>query len=157
MKTILLTQNKEAVVDDSDYLIVSQYKWYAKRDCDHWYAARNLPTDESGRRGTQRMHQLILAATHGFTVDHIDGNTLNNQRGNLRQASKRQQKLNSTRMDGKFKGIQKQSNGKCLARIIVNGRNYYLGMFGSEAEAARAYNQAALLHFGEFARLNEIK
>jgi hypothetical protein len=52
-------------------------------------------------------------------------------------------------------GWHKQK-GNWRAYITIMGKHVHLGGFGSEVEAARAYNKAALKHFGEFAKLNVI-
>ena len=47
-----------------------------------------------------------------------------------------------------------RSRGKWYATILVKGKAKLLGFFAEEVEAARAYDRAAVEHFGEFARLN---
>jgi hypothetical protein len=42
------------------------------------------------------------------------------------------------------------------AQILVDGRETHLGYHDDEVQAARAYNEAAAKHFGEYARLNVI-
>jgi hypothetical protein len=57
----------------------------------------------------------------------------------------------------KFKGISWNKNArKWKVKIVVASKNIYLGYFTCPIEAAQAYNAAALIHHGEFARLNEI-
>jgi hypothetical protein len=56
----------------------------------------------------------------------------------------------------KFKGVCWDTRGKWRARITQSKKNKHLGYFTDEIEAAKAYNKAALKHFGEFAYLNEV-
>ena len=45
---------------------------------------------------------------------------------------------------------------KWRSEIRVSGKQVFLGNFGQESDAATAYNQAATLHFGQFALLNTV-
>ncbi|KKK47193.1 hypothetical protein LCGC14_3157660, partial [marine sediment metagenome] len=78
MREIALTQGQTAIVDDQDYDWLSQWRWYAVRSRETWYAGHTF-----GRRPNrcmQTMHQLIIDATLPETADHKDGNGLNNTR-----------------------------------------------------------------------------
>ncbi len=102
------------------------------------------------------MHQLLLP--DATIADHIDGDGLNNRRSNLRPASEAQNAAHARKGKNNtsgFKGVD-QNGGRSSwrARILVNGKSLYLGRFSTKEEAARAYDAAALVHFGEFAILN---
>jgi hypothetical protein len=57
----------------------------------------------------------------------------------------------------KYKGVTYLKKlDKWQAQIEINYKSIYLGIFLFEEEAAIAYNEAALHHFGEFAVLNEV-
>ena len=106
------------------------------------------------------MHRLILDAPPGTTVDHIDGNGLNNRRDNLREASHSQQAANSQRhydkQHSRYKGVFFQNaTGKWYVRLMVRGHFFYGGqLFTNEIEAAAMYDGLARKHFGEYARTN---
>lgn len=145
---IELTKGKFAIVDDSDWYLLSSSSWsYSKSG----YAVAKV------NKKIVFMHRIIMGEPN-CSVDHINGNTLDNRRNNLRLASHSQNTKNRKKTknrSSKFKGVDFQKrSGTWRARIKVEYRSIYLGQFSSEVEAARAYNKAALIYFGEFARLN---
>jgi hypothetical protein len=91
-------------------------------------------------------------------VDHWDGSGLNNRRYNLRDVTRIQNQMNQKKKRGgssRFKGVSRRKNAKkWAARIVVNDKRLWLGVFASETKAAKAYDAAAKKYFGEFARLN---
>ena len=108
------------------------------------------------------MHRLIMSCPDDMFVDHIDGNTLNNTRENLRICTHLQNHRNkkkTRRYKGRptisqFKGVNRASKNTWLAKLQKNRERIYLGCYPTEEEAARAYDAAAREHFGEFAKLN---
>ena len=106
------------------------------------------------------MHREIANTPDGYETDHIDGNKLNNTRANLRicthAENHRNVGLRSTNTSG-YKGVSfyKRYN-RWRARIWANDRLVFLGYFDSALEAACAYNNSAMLHYGEFAWLNQV-
>lgn len=89
MRSVSLTRGYEAVVDDEDYDLVSQFKWYAN------VSGRTVYAERKTRRVQMSMHRLILDAPAHLCVDHIDGNGLNNTRANLRLATRQQNLFSS--------------------------------------------------------------
>lgn len=91
-------------------------------------------------------------------VDHIDGDALNNRRGNLRVATNQMNNANIGRKTylGRVrhlpKGVYPNGVGKWQAKIKVNYKTYCLGTYRSPEEASVAYGKAAEHHFGQFAR-----
>lgn len=101
------------------------------------------------------MHNLILNCKG---IDHRNGNGLDNQRANLRQATSPQNAANKRPGIGftsVYKGVSwNVRSDKWRAQIWTGGKSYWLGLYAVEEDAARAYDAAALAAWGEFARTN---
>lgn len=159
MREVKLTQNKIAIIDDEDYEKISSRKWFAWRHPNPPHAFYVHSYEPPCH--TIKMHRLVLDVTdRSIHIDHINGNTLDNRKANLRLATHSENtknaKLNSRSTTG-YKGVTKVALNKWRVQIQNSGKKYHLGTFTDLKEAAKAYNIAALAHFGEFARLNEIK
>ena len=158
-KEISLTQEKVAIVDDEDFDWLNRWKWCVCKGPNTFYIVRNS-SRKTGKRKTILMHRLILGLKPGDPrqCDHKDHNGLNNQRHNLRCATRAQNQHNQKPYKGtssQFKCVcWHRGAGKWAARIRVNGQSIHLGLFTSEIEAALAYDKAALRYYGEFANMN---
>lgn len=156
MKEIPLSQGKVALIDDADFELVNQFKWYANRDRRGYYAKRNVPAPH-GRQTVQKMHTFIMGQRG---IDHRDGDGLNNQRGNLRPATSVQNgrgfRRKAAGSSSSYRGVTwYKPRRKWGAQIGISpGKLLYLGLFTDEVEAAKAYDAAAREHFGEFASPN---
>jgi hypothetical protein len=156
-KEIPLTKGKVAIVDDEDFEWLNQWKWYYSS---FGYARRS--TEKGGKKTIIYMHKLILGIPNKLKGDHVDGNTLNNQRFNLRPATHQQnlfnQRIQKRQKSSKYKVvIWHKKNKNWHAYIKVNQKQISLGSYIEEQEAASAYNRAAIKYFGKFAKLNEIE
>ena len=92
MKQIPLTQGRFALVDDDDYDTLQQFRWSAggKRG---YYAVRNFYVN--GKRMAELMHRKIMNPVDGLDVDHINHNTIDNRRENLRVCTRKENIANS--------------------------------------------------------------
>lgn len=153
MKRITLLRGQITLVDDADFVTLSQHLWHYVTP---GYVVRNVHVGPDHRRHTERMHRVILGAQLGEVVDHINGDGLDNRRENLRLASHQENTWNQKKRPGRsiYKGVS-WLQGMWGAHIRVDNVLMYLGRFPTQAEAAEAYNRAAIEHFGEFARLND--
>ena len=103
------------------------------------------------------MHKIVINAPDECEVDHINHNSLDNRKTNLRIASHKQNLRNMSAKTNKFgyKGIHKNNTGhKFSADIWVNYRKIHLGSYETPREAAEVYDDAARKYFGSFAALN---
>jgi len=161
VKEIELTNGRVAFVDDEDFDRINQYRWYWKQGHGtiSGYALR-MSSARHGRRRELRMHKEVLGLSGDQIADHINGNGLDNRKENLRICSKAENARNVPKYRNNssgFKGVSWCHEQKKWRAIIgVNGRLVHLGRFTTKEDAARAYNEAAKKHFGEFARLNNV-
>jgi hypothetical protein len=151
-KLIPLTQGKFAIVDAGDYEKLNQYKWYANKAGQTYYAMRR-----KGRKQI-RMHRQILNAPRHLVCDHINHDGLDNRKRNLRLCTQGQNCRNKSARKGcssKYIGVSfdKQTQSFSVS-ICVNFKKIWLGRFKSEIEAAKARDRKAIEVHGEFACLN---
>ena len=153
-KEIPLTRGHSTIVDDADYPYLSGMKWFSLNNSRSFCAARNQWVD--GKRKTVCMHRIILNAPSNMMVDHINGDTLDNRRCNLRLVTNQQNCWNTKKhKDNKsgFKGVvHSSSSNKYWAHITVDGKQKYLGIFTEPISAALVYDTYAKLYFGEYAK-----
>ncbi|MFA4103151.1 AP2/ERF family transcription factor [Serratia sp. IR-2025] len=111
---------------------------------------------------TYLLHRLAWFYVHGSwpvgTIDHIDLDKQNNKIANLRDISfscnLRNRKKRKNNKSG-YKGVCWSNKGAgWRASICVNKKITYLGTFANKEDAALAYDRAAILLHGEYARLN---
>lgn len=165
MKVIPLTRGQFTIVDDEDYdrLVKHSWAWVPATGSrsSPGYAVRK----GSKRRGeprTVQMHREILHAPAGSTVDHINLNSLDNRKENLRYANIQTNSFNRNKPIMKctsvYKGVfmrgQPKGRPGWTARIKFNGRHVELGTFSTEEAAAGAYNFASRIFFGRYRHEN---
>lgn len=153
---IELTQGYSASIDEEDSELVSGYSWCVLKNKHNTYA-KTTTNDK-----TVLLHRLIAHASDIEEVDHIDGDGLNNQRGNLRICTSVQNKHNTkVRCDNAlgYRGVYyNKREDKYYAQIKPPEElRVFIGSFDTPEEAALAYNKAAFDFFGEFARCNVIR
>lgn len=170
MKLIPLSQGKFAKVDDEDFEELNKFTWSLsdKRDV---YARRTKLAHEQIHTCKVKMHRQILNITDSnVIVDHIDGDTLNNQKNNLRTVTNRESVLNRSKFKNTVsvhKGVSIVTRRKgnkvhsyWIARIRTGQKRLLLCCLSltpeNEIKAAKIYQEAALKYHGKFARLNPV-
>lgn len=157
---ISLTRGQYAIVDDCEFDRISAMSFFAK-----WIPTRNLfvvlttvdPVDKTYVRGGVPLANHILGLRHGFIVDHVNRNPLDNRFSNLRPATKRQNVINcdvrSNSASG-YKGVYHSSANRWTAYLRSEGILYNFGRFKSPELAAKNRDMEAVRYFGDFAVLN---
>jgi len=165
MKIIGRGYELSVLVDENDYrtLNLGSYKWRRIIGRTTTYVA----TYNKGK--TLYLHRLIMGlsnAPRSVFVDHIDGNGLNNYKTNLRVTNntgnqRNRHKSLSAKTSSTYKGIYYNNTNKeskpWTAQITLSGKWKYLGCYKTQEEAALAYNNAAIEHFGQYANPNIIR
>jgi len=155
---------KTILFDEEDYDIVMSHEWSIwkmKPSRDYLYAAKTVQLGNKKQK-TVFLHRLLTNPKEGYHVDHINHNTLDNRRENLRvclpfQNQRNLRKMTSRETTSEYKGVCFSYKHKSwLSYITVNNKVKNLGAFRTEKLACIAYNEAALKYFGEFANLNKI-
>lgn len=152
---VQLSRGLVALIDQADLPLVACRRWRALQGMKGpVYAA-------SGHSNSVQplvlMHRLIARTPDGMVTDHINGDSLDNRRANLRIATSSQNRANSA---GNHRGAGKTSRFKGVAWDAASGRWHAkihgrsLGRYVLEEDAASAYDVAALAAWGEFAYLN---
>lgn len=161
MKLIKLTQGKFTKVDDEDYEWLNQKKWIVRKNKNTYYAESKGKMVKGVRQKTTKMHRLILGLIDPEIFgDHRDRDGLNNQRYNLRVATRSQNGVNRIKKSGtssKYIGVSfDKIQNKWKSYVIKNKKLIFLGYYIKEVDAAKAYNAKAKELHGEFANLNII-
>jgi hypothetical protein len=135
----------EIIVDEDMYYDLIQYKWHFTNN--YIYTNNHLA-----------LHRHVMNYTGKDFVDHINGNTLDNRKENLRILTPKQNAMNRTsgkNTSSKYIGVHlNRKTNRWVSRINTNGRNIHLGTFDTEIEAAKARDEYTIKLFGEFGKLN---
>lgn len=152
---ITLTKGYHAVIDADDVPLVGGFNWLALLAPRTVYVMRHKKT-QAGPNVKFYLHRVLLDAPPGLTVDHINGDGLDNRRANLRLATHAENCRNARRASTNttgFKGVTYlQREQRWQAQLYFEGQLKYLGSFEHPELAHAVYCAAARFYFGEFAR-----
>ena len=155
MKYINLTQGKKTIVDDDDYQELIKYKWYASWDRDRFRARRNKYNN--GKQTGILMARYIMNCPNNLCVDHINNDSLDNRKSNLRIVNRFQNQQNSKKQCNNLLGHKniyfEKSSNKYVVQFMSNKVRFYVGRFKSLHQAIIARNTEVKRINNEFARL----
>jgi len=145
-----------AIVDAEDAEQVGRYAWRLARGRPIANTFKSESPD--GKQHTMQMSHVVMGKPpKGMMWDHVDRDTLNNRRSNLRLATNSQNQANTgpRRGSSRYKGVSwMKSKGRWMVQFRHEGQDHFVGYFHDEHRAAVAYNQAVLKIVGEFAYQN---
>lgn len=146
----------DVIIDKEDIHLIVNHKWSVnKRDLLRYGLYYFIC-----RIGVEivPLHRHILGCKwkDGNIVDHINGNTLDNRKTNLRLCNKSQSQMNRGKPSNNktgFKGVSyRKDKGRYEGRIKVNGKTVHLGYTNTAKESYERYVEAAKKHYGVFFR-----
>ena len=139
------------LVDEEDLVRVNKHFWQLLKSRNTFKVYTTIDSK------IVYLHRFLMSPPDTLVVDHKNGSGLDNRKENLRNCTNQQNLLNQGPRKGlKYKGVTKLPSGAFRARLCVHGFRFQIGIYPTEDEAAIAYNIAALLFHGEFAKLNEV-
>jgi hypothetical protein len=156
-RRIFIGEGKSSIVEPGDFYRVNNFHWSVKKNGPRIYAVR---MDISGKKTKIiSMQRELMSPPANLLVDHRNRDSLDNRRANLRLATRSQNMFNRAKRKSKtssrFIGVSfNKAGGKWTARIYYQNKQIWLGRFGSELDAANAYDEAARKYHKEFACLN---
>ena len=160
---LTLTQNQVCLIDGNDMALVGEYQWYAHKSSrnkrNNYYVQCTLPTVD-GKQKTLLLHRVIMGITDPkVQVDHVDMNSLNNCRLNLRVATHSENRCNQIAYSNSKTGIKdiywhKREN-KYRVQIKINGKQKQYGSFNTIQEAVVRRDELLPLLHKEFANTKD--
>ena len=146
MKTLQLKY--PVFVDDN--LVLPKAKIFATTR----YAAFKCPVTKKN----MYLHVYVMGdKPTGMVIDHIDSNTWNNQKANLRFITQQENLWRKKKMKNNksgFVGVFKKTNGRFVAKIAVNRKRQTIGTYATATSAAEAYDDVCMKTRGCYAILN---
>jgi hypothetical protein len=158
MKTITLTKGQVALVDDEDFEELNQFRWHVRweRGVRSYYVQRKIRLP-NGKQAAEHMHRRILGLQSGDKRhgDHINHDTLDNRRANLRIAPTFSDSIANRRKhrdnQSGFKNVYWHKYRRKFAALVCrNGKQRYVGYFNTAIEAHEAAVAAGRQLHGEF-------
>jgi len=156
-----------AIVDD-EHTWAEEFPFYPNYDPrGRLSGARFIPSQSQRAQGVKSfyLHVRVMEVNLGRPlsadekVDHRDLNVLNDLNSNLHVVSHSLNNAHTPLQRNSTSGLKgvcwDKKAGKWRASVRVNGKHLLLGYFEDPKDAARAYDEKAMYHFGECALTNE--
>lgn len=147
-------KNFSFLIDEEDVNKILGRRWYLALYKNGYMQVRI----NGGRSGKSfPLSIIILGKKEGYVVDHVNRNTLDNRKSNLRYVTPQQNSWNrifirrkaTTNNVGVY--TRARHNGKFFAQICHNSKRIHLGTFTSLEDAVVARKAAEQKYYGEFA------
>lgn len=153
MKQITLGNGQYALIDDEDLWRCLQHTWCLRGRAGYKYPCTSI------KGKIVQLHRWLLGVTDpGILVDHEDRNRLNCQRSNISivdQITNNMNRCGKINSQQPFKGVRKHYNARGYrATLVIKGKQLHLGCFDDPVQAAKAYDTAAIRHYGKVAFTN---
>jgi len=159
MKEIKLKNGQYTKVDNDDFEKFKNFSWFliknVYKSSSYYYVTR------SNNGKPCKLHREIMGSPKGLMIDHINHDTLDNRKCNLRvcthQDNQRNRNLNKNNTTG-FKGVTYHKHKEYIyyvAQLYLNGKNIFLGTFKKSIDAAKKYDEEVTRLFGDFALTNK--
>jgi len=141
----------EVIIDDEDFERVSAINWRPIGVGRYFGIGKRV----NGKYKLTWLHRFIINAPAGVEVDHVNLNTLDNRKCNLRICTRTQNMHNRFKYKNNssgYKGVCKDHNS-WRATIVIENKKVYLGNFKTKEEAYDAYCEASAKYHKEYGRL----
>lgn len=156
MALIRLANDVVAQVDEEDVEKLNGYRWIVNG---HGYVIAYALI--AGKKTTISLHRLVTGAKEGVLVDHINHDTLDNRKQNLRLCSHAENMRNRIMHKNNVLGLKgvyvavEYGRLRYRAQIRHAGKKICIGSFSDPVDAHKAYLHAAKKYHGEFANTKD--
>jgi hypothetical protein len=141
----IMKDGKRFKIDLDDYEKIKKYTWHVNSE-------NYIQTTVNNK--TIKLHRFIMNPNNSEYIDHINHDTLDNRKINLRKCSNSENLQNRGTPRNNTSGVKgviwKKKNQIWEARITCNGKRIHLGCFTDLEEAKKVREKAEIQYFGEF-------
>lgn len=144
-------KGEEFWFDLEDYDKIKNYCWYKNNQ-------GYLISFDYNSNKKIRLHRLIMNPTSDQIIDHINHNTIDNRKSNLRIVTYSQNLMNKSLVSSNTSGITGVSwyekRNKWKSYITINKKQKFLGYFDNFEDAVRTRKEAEVKYFGEYRNIS---
>lgn len=159
-KWLVLKGGEKVMVDAEDYELLKEKVWVLRKSRKResqvismvWNGKKSIIETTYLAREIMKEHQKVVVRKNPVELDFRKSNLI----AATRKEKERMREKTKMATTSKYKGVSwRKQSGRWSANICVDNKRMYLGLYLSEEDAAKAYNEAAKKHFGEFAFENK--
>lgn len=138
----IIIDNIKFKIDKEDIKKVQNIKFQLSKTPSGYYA-------RSSRNGSKYLHQIIMDTPKGMSTDHINRDTTDNRKSNLRICT-HFENMSNKKNNNKIVGVRfRPEKNRYEARIGVNGKPKVLGLFLNEIDAINARKEGEKKYYGK--------